>query len=50
MQKLDHETSESLEGSRNTDGGRNLDQDALGGVDINLEFAVLIDGRVQQGQ
>ena len=36
MEKLDHETSESLESTRNANGWRDLNQDALGGVDIDL--------------
>lgn len=50
MQQLDHQTSEPLEGTRNTDRGGNLDQDALGRVDVNLEFAGLVDGRIEQSK
>ena len=50
MEKLDHETSEALEGTRDSDGGRNLDEDALGGVDVDLQLAGLVDGRVEQSQ
>lgn len=50
MEKLDHETSEALEGTRDSDGGRNLDEDALGGVDVDLQLASLVDGRVEQSQ
>lgn len=50
MQKLNHQTGETLEGSRDTDRGRNLNQDTLGSMDIYLEFASLVDGRVEQGK
>lgn len=50
VQKLDHETREALKGSRNSDRGRNLDQDAFGGVDVDLKLACLVDGRIEEGQ
>lgn len=50
MQELDHKTGETLESTRNTHGRRNLDEHALGGVDVDLESAGLVDRRIQQGQ
>ena len=34
-----HEPAEALEGARDADVGVDLDQDALGGVDVDLEKA-----------
>lgn len=50
VQQLDHQTGEALEGTGNADGGRDLNQDALGRVDVDLQFASLVDGRVKQGK
>lgn len=50
MQQLDHQTGEALEGTRDADRGRDLDQDALGGRDEDLEFTGLVDGRVEEGK
>lgn len=50
VKKLHHETGEALEGSRNAHRWRHFDQDALGCMDVNLEPAGLVDGRVEKGQ
>lgn len=50
VEQLDHQTSESLEGSGNADGGVDFDQDSLGGVDEDLEATGLVDGRIQEGK
>lgn len=50
VKQLNHETGESLEGSGNSDGGRDFDENALGGVDINLEFSSLVDGGIKERQ
>lgn len=50
MEELDHEAGETLEGSRNTDGGVDFDEDSLGGLDVDLEFTGLVDGRVEEGE
>lgn len=50
VQELHHQTGKALEGSGDADGGRNLDQDALGGVDVDLQLASLVDRRVEQGE
>jgi hypothetical protein len=44
VKELNHETGKSFEGTRNADGGVDLDEDAFGGVDIDLKFAGLVDG------
>lgn len=48
VEKLDHETSEALEGTGDTDGRRDLDQDTLGGLDVNLQPSGLVDGRIEK--
>lgn len=48
VQQLDHETSEALEGTWYADRGRNLNEDALGCVDVDLKLASLVDGRVEE--
>lgn len=50
MKKLNHETSESLECTRDADRWVDFDEDAPGGVDIDLKFAGLVDGRVEEGK
>jgi hypothetical protein len=50
VEKLDHETSESLECTRNADGRIDFDEDAFRGVYVNLEFAGLVNGRVEEGK
>ena len=50
VEELDHETSESLECSRNADGRVDFDEDALCGVNVDLEFASLVDGRVEESK
>lgn len=48
MEELDHETGETLERSWDADGGRDLDQDTFGGMNIDLQLASLVEGRVKQ--
>lgn len=50
MQELHHEAGETLKGSRDANRRRHLDEDTLGRVDVYLELAGLVDGRVQEGQ
>jgi hypothetical protein len=50
MEELNHETSKTLECTRDADGGVDFDKDAFRGVDIDLEFAGLVDGRVEEGK
>lgn len=48
MEKLDHETSESLESTRDADRWVDFDKNSSGGVDVNLKFASLVDRRVEE--
>ena len=48
VQKLYHQAGETLEGSRDADAGADFDEDAFGGVDVDLEFAGFVDGRVEE--
>lgn len=50
MKQLHHETRKPLEGSGNSNRRADLDQDALGGVDENLQFAGLVDRRVEESE
>lgn len=50
VKQLHHETGEALESTGNADGRRDLDQDILGGEDVDLKFAGLVDRRVEEGQ
>lgn len=50
VQELDHETCETLERTRDAHGWGNLDENAFGGVDVDLKLASLVDGRVQKGE
>lgn len=50
VEELDHQTSEALEGTRNANCGRNFDEDAFGGVNVDLELAGFVDGRIEQGE
>lgn len=50
MEELDHETGESFESARNADGRVDFDQDALGCVNVYLQFTGFVDGRVEQSE
>lgn len=50
MQELDHQPCESLERTRDTDGRADLDEDALGGMDVDLEFSGFVDGGIEEGE
>lgn len=50
VEELDHQTSETLEGTGNADGGADFDQDTLGRVNVDLEFAGLVERRVEQSE
>lgn len=50
MQQLNHQACKPLEGSRNANTRADFDQNALGGVDVNLEFAGLVDWRVEESK
>jgi hypothetical protein len=50
VQELDHETGEAFEGTGDANAWVYLDEDALGGVDVDLEFAHLVNGGVEEGE
>ena len=50
MKELDHKTGESLEGTWNTDGWADLDENTFGGMDVDLQLSGLVDRRVEQGK
>lgn len=50
VQQLYHQTGEALKSTGNADGGRDLNQDAFGRVDVDLQFASLVDRRVKKGK
>jgi len=49
VQELDHQAGETLEGAGDADGGGDFDEDVFGSVDVDLELAGFVDGRVEQG-
>lgn len=50
VEKLHHQTREPLEGSRDADGRRHLNQHPLGRLDVDLQLPGLVDGGIQQGK
>lgn len=50
VKKLDHQTSEALEGTGNADGGADFDQDTLCCVNVDLKLASLVERRVEEGK
>jgi hypothetical protein len=50
VKKLNHEASETLEGSRYTDSRADFDENAFGGVNVDLEFAGFVDWRVEESK
>lgn len=50
VQELHHQTGEALKGTRNAHRRAHLDEHALGRVDVNLQFAGFVDGRVEEGE
>lgn len=48
MQELDHQAGETLEGAWDTDGGADFDQHTFGGVDVDLQLASFVDGRIEK--
>jgi len=43
VEKLDHETSKALKGTRYANGGRDFDKDILCGMNIDLQLAGFVD-------
>lgn len=50
MQKLHHQPAESLERSRNSNVGVNLDENTTGCVDVDLEQPSFVKGRVEKSE
>ena len=50
VEELDHEAGEAFEGSGDTDGRGDFDEDTFGGVDVDLEFAGFVDGGVEKSE
>ena len=50
VEKLDHETGETLKGTWDTDCWADFDEDAFGGMYVDLKFAGLVDRRVEEGK
>lgn len=50
MEELDHQTSESFEGTWYPDRWAHLDEDSFGGVDVDLKLSCLVDRRVKEGK
>jgi hypothetical protein len=50
MEKLDHQTGESLKGTWNSDSRADLDQHILSGLDVDLKLASLVDWRIEQSE
>ncbi len=50
VQELDHQPSESLEGTWDADRWADFDENPTGGMDVDLEHARLVDRRVEEGE
>lgn len=50
VQELDHETSEALESTWDAHSWADLDEDTLGGGDVDLEETSLVDWRIEEGE
>jgi hypothetical protein len=50
VEELHHQTSEPLECARNADRWVYFNKDAFGSMNIDLEFASLVDGRIEKGE
>lgn len=50
VQQLDHETGKPFERSGNAHGRADLNEDALGGMDVDLESAGFVDGGIEEGK
>lgn len=50
MKKLDHQTGEALEGTRDADGRADFDQDTLCCMNVDLKLAGLVERRVEEGE
>jgi hypothetical protein len=50
MKELDHETSKSFEGTRNSDSWADFDEDSFGGVDVDLKFSGFVDRGIEESK
>jgi hypothetical protein len=50
VKELDHKTGETLECARNADSGVHFNQDAFGGMDVDLQLAGFVDGRIKESK
>lgn len=50
VQKLDHESGETFEGSRNAHVRVDFDENTTGGVDVDLEETGFVERRVEEGE
>ena len=50
MKQLHHQTSKSLESSGNADRWADLDEDTLGGGNVDLQLSGLVDGGIKEGK
>lgn len=50
VKELNHQTGKPLECPRNAHGGIHFDQDALGGMDEDLQLSGLVDRGIEEGQ
>ena len=50
VQKLDHKAGETLKGTWNADSWADFDEHALGGRDVYLEEASLVDRRIEESE
>lgn len=48
MEELHHETGKALEGARDTDRGRDLDQHAFRRLYVDLQLPGFVNGRVEE--
>lgn len=50
VQELHHQTSEALECTWDAHSGADTDEDVACSLDVDLELARLIDGRIEEGE
>ena len=50
MEQLHHQPSKTFEGSRDSNGGADFDEDAFGGMYEYLKLTSFVDGGVEEGE
>lgn len=50
MQELHHQTSKTFKGTRNSNRWADLDENALGGMDVDLKSSRFVDGGIEEGE